>query len=78
MAHRSNSSFSEWTDLADTTKIQSGTSPSDVERMILEIVKEWALEGDIGIGFPGIVDGTTIIDAPNLGQGGRGLIWFLK
>ena len=54
--------------LADTTrKYESGTSPSDVERMILEIVKEWAFEGDIGIGFPGIVDGTTIIDAPNLG-----------
>ena len=55
--------------LADTTKkYVSGTSPSDVEQMILEIVKKWAFEGDIGIGFPGIVDGTTIIDAPNLGQ----------
>ena len=55
--------------LADATKkYESGTSPSDVERMILEIVKEWAFEGDIGIGFPGIVDGTTIIDAPNLGK----------
>ena len=54
--------------LADATKkYESGMSPSDVERMILEIVKEWAFEGDIGIGFPGIVDGTTIIDAPNLG-----------
>ena len=55
--------------IADTTKkYVSGTSPSDVEQMILEIVKKWAFEGDIGIGFPGIVDGTTIIDAPNLGQ----------
>ena len=59
--------------LADATKkYESGTSPSDVERMILEIVKEWAFEGDIGIGFPGIVDGTTIIDAPNLGHGWGG------
>jgi len=59
--------------LADTTKkYESGTSPSDVERMILEIVKGWAFEGDIGIGFPGIVDGTTIIDAPNLGHGWEG------
>ena len=55
--------------LANTTeKYESGTSPSDVKQMILEIVKEWAFEGDIGIGFPGIVDGTTIIDAPNLGH----------
>jgi polyphosphate glucokinase len=55
--------------LADATKkYESGTSPSDVERMIFEIVKEWAFEGDIGIGFPGIVDGTVIIDAPNLGH----------
>jgi len=59
--------------LADTTKeYESGTSPSDVERMILEIVKEWAFEGDIGIGFPGIVNGTTIIDAPNLGDDWEG------
>lgn len=59
--------------LADTTKkYESGTSPSDVERMILKIVKEWTFEGDIGIGFPGIVDGTTIIDAPNLGHGWEG------
>ena len=55
--------------LADTTKkYESGTSPIDVERMISETVKDWKFEGDIGIGFPGIVDGTTIIDAPNLGQ----------
>ena len=55
--------------LADATKkYESGTSPSDVERLILEIVKEWGFEGDIGIGFPGIVDGATIVDAPNLGH----------
>ena len=55
--------------LADTTKkYESATSPSDVERMILEIVKEWEFEGDIGIGFPGIVEATSIIDAPNLGH----------
>lgn len=55
--------------LADATKkYDSGTSPSDVERMIFETVKDWKFEGDIGIGFPGIVDGTTIIDAPNLGN----------
>ena len=51
-----------------TKKYESGTSPSDLERMILENVKEWAFEGDIGIGFPGIVAGTMILDAPNLGQ----------
>lgn len=55
--------------LADgTKKYESGTSPSDVERMIFEIVKELAFEGDIGVGFPGIVDGAMIIDAPNLGH----------
>lgn len=55
--------------LADATKkYESGTSPSDVERMIFETVKDWKFEGHIGIGFPGIVDGTTIVDAPNLGQ----------
>lgn len=59
--------------LADATKkYESGTSPSDLEQMILENVKEWAFEGDIGIGFPGIVDGTTIIDAPNLGRAWQG------
>ena len=55
--------------LADATKkYESGTSPSDVERMIFETVKDWKFGGHIGIGFPGIVDGTTIVDAPNLGQ----------
>ena len=41
--------------------------------MIFETVKDWKFEGHIGIGFPGIVDGTTIVDAPNLGQEWEGL-----
>ena len=60
--------------LADATKkYESGTSPRVVERMIFETVKDWKFEGHIGIGFPGIVDGTTIVDAPNLGQEWEGL-----
>ena len=55
-----------------TKKYESGTSLSDVERMISEIVNDWEFEGNIGIGFPGLIDENTIIDAPNLGHDWEG------
>ena len=50
----------------------NGKNPDAVLGMVNEIVESWNHDGPIGIGFPGIVDGNHIIDAPNMGEGWDG------
>jgi polyphosphate glucokinase len=50
----------------------NGKHPDAVLGMVNEIVESWNHDGPIGIGFPGIVDGNHIIDAPNMGEGWDG------
>lgn len=47
-------------------------NPDNVLNMITEIVELWGHDGPIGIGFPGLIDGNQIIDAPNMGHGWEG------
>ena len=56
----------------DTVHYQNGTSPSEVLQMIIHKIIEWNFVGNIGIGFPGLVEGEDIIDAPNLGNEWKG------
>ena len=46
----------------------NGKHPDAVLNMVNEIVESWDHDGPIGIGFPGIVDGNHIVDAPNMGE----------
>lgn len=46
----------------------NGKEPDAVLSMVTEIVESWNHDGPIGIGFPGLVDGNQIIDAPNMGE----------
>ena len=50
----------------------NGKHPDAVLDMVTEIAASWNHDGPIGIGFPGIVDGNHIIDAPNMGEGWDG------
>ena len=50
----------------------NGKHPDAVLNMVNEIVESWDHDGPIGIGFPGIVDGNHIVDAPNMGEGWGG------
>ena len=50
----------------------NGKHPDAVLDMVNEIVESWDHDGPIGIGFPGIVDGNHIVDAPNMGEGWEG------
>ena len=50
----------------------NGKHPDAVLNMVNEIVESWDYEGPIGIGFPGIVDGNDIVDAPNMSEGWEG------
>ncbi len=50
----------------------NGKHPDAVLNMVNEIVESWDHDGPIGIGFPGIVDGNHIVDAPNMGEGWEG------
>ena len=50
----------------------NGKHPDAVLDMVTEIVESWDHDGPIGIGFPGIVDGNHIVDAPNMGEGWGG------
>ena len=56
----------------DTLQYTNGKHPDAVLSMVNEIVESWNHDGPIGIGFPGIVDGNHIIDAPNMGEGWDG------
>lgn len=51
-----------------TMGYENGKDPHAVVGMVNEIVQQWNVQGPIGIGFPGIVNGNRIIDAPNLGD----------
>ncbi|MGB0329926.1 MAG: ROK family protein, partial [Candidatus Poseidoniaceae archaeon] len=55
-----------------TLPYTNGKHPDAVLSMVNEIVESWNHDGPIGIGFPGIVDGNHIIDAPNMGEGWEG------
>ena len=50
----------------------NGKHPDAVLNMVNEIVESWDYNGPIGIGFPGMVDGNHIVDAPNMGEGWEG------
>lgn len=55
-----------------TLPYTNGKHPDAVLSMVNEIVESWNHDGPIGIGFPGIVDGNHIVDAPNMGEGWEG------
>ena len=55
-----------------TLPYTNGKHPDAVLDMVTEIVASWNHDGPIGIGFPGIVDGNHIVDAPNMGEGWEG------
>lgn len=55
-----------------TLHYTNGKYPDTVLDMVTEIVESWNHDGPIGIGFPGIVDGNHIVDAPNMGEGWDG------
>ena len=55
-----------------TLPYTNGKHPDAVLDMVTEIVASWNHDGPIGIGFPGIVDGNHIVDAPNMGEGWDG------
>ena len=55
-----------------TLQYTNGKHPDAVLNMVNEIVESWDHDGPIGIGFPGIVDGNHIVDAPNMGEGWEG------
>ena len=55
-----------------TLQYTDGKAPNAVLKMVTEIVESWGHDGPIGIGFPGLIDGNQIVDAPNMGQGWEG------
>ena len=55
-----------------TLEYTNGKNPDAVLDMVTEIAESWGHDGPIGIGFPGIVEGNHILDAPNMGEGWGG------
>jgi polyphosphate glucokinase len=55
-----------------TLPYTNGKHPDAILNMVTGIVESWDHVGPIGIGFPGIVDGNHIVDAPNMGDGWDG------
>ena len=55
-----------------TLEYTNGKNPDAVLDMVTEIAELWGHDGPIGIGFPGLVSGNHIIDAPNMGEGWEG------
>ena len=55
-----------------TLQYTNGKDPDAVLKMATEIVESWGHVGPIGIGFPGLVSGNRIVDAPNMGKGWDG------
>ena len=53
--------------LHDTVYYENGTNPPEILEMILRKISDWKFVGRVGIGFPGLIEGERIIDAPNLG-----------
>lgn len=58
--------------LHETVDYENGTNPREILRMIVRKIAEWNFVGSIGIGFPGLVEGEKIVDAPNLGNDWKG------
>ena len=55
-----------------TLQYTSGKDPDAVLGIVAEIIESWDHVGPIGIGFPGLVSGNHIVDAPNMGDGWEG------
>ena len=55
-----------------TLQYTNGKNPDVVLNMVTELVESWGHVGPIGIGFPGLVSGNHIVDAPNMGDGWEG------
>ena len=55
-----------------TLQYTNGKNPDAVLNMVTELVESWGHVGPIGIGFPGLVSGNHIVDAPNMGDGWEG------
>ena len=55
-----------------TLEYTNGKDPDAVLNMVTELVESWHHDGPIGIGFPGLVSGNRIVDAPNMGEGWGG------
>ena len=49
-----------------TKEYVNGNTPDAIENIISEVIVDWKHTGGVGIGFPGLVDEGTIVDAPNL------------
>ena len=49
-----------------TKEYVNGKTPDAIENIISEVIIDWKHIGGVGIGFPGLVDEGTIVDAPNL------------
>ena len=49
-----------------TKEYVNGKTPDAIENIISEVIEDWKHIGGIGIGFPGLVEEGTIVDAPNL------------
>ncbi|MEC7180356.1 MAG: ROK family protein, partial [Candidatus Thermoplasmatota archaeon] len=55
-----------------TLQYASGKDPDAVLGIVAEIIESWDHVGPIGIGFPGLVSGNHIVDAPNMDDGWEG------
>ena len=55
-----------------TLEYTNGKDPDAVLNMMTELIELWHHVGPIGIGFPGLVGGNRILDAPNMGEGWDG------
>ncbi|MGA0379473.1 MAG: ROK family protein, partial [Candidatus Poseidoniaceae archaeon] len=51
-----------------TLQYEQGKDPDHVLEMVISILRSWNHGGPIGIGFPGLIVGNRIVDAPNLGR----------
>ena len=49
-----------------TKEYVNGKTPDAIQNIISEVIGDWIHIGGIGIGFPGLVEEGTIVDAPNL------------
>lgn len=52
----------------NTVQHTSGTGTDAIVSIIMKQIEEWKFIGNLGIGFPGIVEKMVVMDAPNLGN----------